>query len=53
MKTSIWKSNEHQEISFRKMTNYSDEIFVEKLRSIEFPDYLSYLREGCIPKLCW
>ena len=24
------------------MKNYSDEIFVEKLRSIKFPDYSSY-----------
>ena len=42
MKTSIWKLNEHHEISFRKMKNYSDEIFLEKLRSIAFPDYLNH-----------
>ena len=40
MKTSIWKLNEHDEISFRKMKNYSDD-FLEKLRSIEFSDYLN------------
>ena len=36
---SILKLNEHYEISFRSMKNYSDEIFVDKLRSIKFPDY--------------
>ena len=38
-KTSLWKLNEHYKISFRSMKNYSDEIFMDKLRSIKFPDY--------------
>ena len=32
------KLNEHYEISFRSMKNYLDEIFMDKLRSIKFPD---------------
>ena len=38
-KTSLLKLNEHYEISFWSMKNYSDEIFVDKLRSIKFPHY--------------
>ena len=38
-KTSLLKLNEHYEVSFRSMKNYSDEIFVDKLRSIKFFDY--------------
>ena len=37
-KTSLLKLNEHYEISFMSMKNYPDEIFVDKLRSIKFPD---------------
>ena len=39
---AILKLNEHCEIILKSMKNYSDEIFVEKLRSIKFPDYSSY-----------
>ena len=37
--SSLLKLNEHYQISFRSEENYSHEIFVEKLRSTEFPDY--------------
>ena len=33
------KLNEHYEISLTSMKNFSDEIFVEKLRSIKLPNY--------------
>ena len=36
-KTSLLKLNEHCE-----MENYSDEIFMEQLRAIKFPDYSNY-----------
>ena len=39
---SLWKLNKHHEISFRQMKSYSDEIFLDKLRSIDFPDYLNH-----------
>ena len=38
-KTSFLKLNEHYKISFRSMKNYSDEIFVDKLK---FPDYSNH-----------
>ena len=38
-KTSLLKPNEHHKVSFRSMKNYSDETFVDKLKSIKFPDY--------------
>ena len=38
-KTSLLELNEHCEISIRSMKNYSDEVFVEQLRAIKFPDY--------------
>ena len=38
----LLKLNEHREISFRSMKNYSDEIFVDKLRSIKFPEYSNH-----------
>ena len=41
-KSSFLKLNEYYEISFRSMKNYSDEIFVDKLRSIKFPDYSNH-----------
>ena len=37
--TSFLKFWEHYEISLRPMKNYSDEIFVEQLKSIKFPEY--------------
>ena len=37
--TSFLKFWEHYEISLRSMKNYSDEIFVEQLKSIKFPEY--------------
>ena len=42
MKTSLWKLNEHHEVSFRQIKSYSNEVFVEKLRSVEFTDYLNH-----------
>ena len=39
---SLFKSNEHHEISLTSMKNYLDEIFVEKLRSIEFTNYSNH-----------
>ena len=42
-KTSLLKLNEHYEISIRSMKNYSDEIFVDKLRSIKFPNYSNHI----------
>ena len=36
------KLNEHYEISFRYIKNYSDETFVDKLRSVKFPDYSNH-----------
>ena len=36
------KLNDHYEISFRSMKNYSDETFVDKLKSIKFPDYSNH-----------
>ena len=41
-KKSVLKLNEHYEISFRSMKNYSDDTFMGKLRSIEFSDYSSH-----------
>ena len=41
-KTSLLKLNEHHQILFRSMKSYSDEIFVDKLRSIKFPDYSNH-----------
>ena len=41
-KTSLLKLNEQYEVSLRSMTNDSDAIFVEKFRSIEFPDYSNH-----------
>ena len=41
-RTSLLKLNEYHEISFRPMENYSHEIFVKKLRSIEFPEYSNH-----------
>ena len=42
-KTLLFKLNEHREISFSSMKNYSDKISKEKLRSIEFPDYSNHI----------
>ena len=42
-KTSLLKLNENYEISIRSMKNYSDEIFVDKLRSIKFPNYSNHI----------
>ena len=36
------KLKKHYETSFRQMKNYFDEIFVEKSRSIKFPDYSNH-----------
>ena len=41
-KRSLLKLNEHYEISFRSMKNFPDETFVDKLRSIRFPDYSNH-----------
>ena len=41
--------NEYCEISIRLIKNYSDEIFVEKLRSIKFPDYSNHT---CVIDAC-
>ena len=47
-KTLLLKLNEQismnwlNEILFSSMKNYSDEIFMDKLRSIEFPDYWNH-----------
>ena len=41
-KTSLLKLNEHYEISFMSVKNYSDKIFVDKLRSKKFPDYSNH-----------
>ena len=41
-KASLLKINEYYEISFRPMKNYSDETFVDKLRSTIFPDYSNH-----------
>ena len=41
-KASLLKLNEYYKISFRSMKNYSDETFVDKLRSIIFPDYSNH-----------
>ena len=38
-RASLLKLNEHYEISFRSLINYSDEIFVDKLRLLKFPYY--------------
>ena len=43
-KTSILKLNKYYEISFWSMKNYSDKIFVDKLRSIKFPDCSNHTR---------
>ena len=40
-KKSLLKLNEHYKISLSSMKNYSDQIFMEKLRSQKFPDYLN------------
>ena len=50
------KQNEHYEISFRSVKNCSDEVFVEQLRSVKFPDYSDYIcvndaYQDCITKL--
>ena len=37
--TSLLKLNEQRKLSIRSVENYSDEIFVEQLRAIKFPDY--------------
>ena len=42
IKTPLLKLNKHYEISFRSIKNYSDETFVDKLRSIKFPDYSNH-----------
>ena len=39
----LLKLNEHYEISFRSMKNYSYETFVDKLRSVKFPDYSNHI----------
>ena len=44
-KTSLLKLNEHYEISFSSMKNYSDETFLNKLRSIKFPDFS---KDSCV-----
>ena len=41
-KESLLKSNVHNEISIKSVKHYSDEIFVEKLRSIKFPGYSNH-----------
>ena len=41
-RTSLLKLNEHCEISLRSIKNYSDQIFVEQLRAIKFPEYSNY-----------
>ena len=41
-KTQLLKLNEHYEISFRPVKNYSNEITLDKLRSIKFPDYSNH-----------
>ena len=41
-KMSLLKLNEHYEISINSMKNYSDDILVEKLRQIKFPDYSNH-----------
>ena len=38
-KLSCLKLNECNQVSLRIMKNYSDEIFVEQVRSIKFPGY--------------
>ena len=42
-KISLLKRNEHYKISYTSMKNLSDEIFVDKLRSIKFPDYSNHI----------
>ena len=41
-KTSLLNLNEHYEVSIRSMKNYSNEIFVEQLRTIKFPGCSNY-----------
>ena len=41
-KTLFWKLNEHYEISYTLTKNYSYEIFVQKIRSINFADYSNH-----------
>ena len=41
-KMSFLKLNKYNELSVKTMKNYSDEIFVEQLRSITFRDFSNY-----------
>ena len=40
--TNMTFETEHSKVSFRLIKNYSDVIYVEKLRSAEFPDYSNH-----------
>ena len=43
-KATLLKLNENQETSFRSIKNYSYEMFVDKLSSKKFSDYLNHTR---------
>ena len=44
-KALLLKLNQHCKISIRPMTNYSDKIFVEQLRTTKYSDYPSYYQK--------
>ena len=49
-KTSLPKSHKHNEIFVRSMKWYSTEKFLEILREIVFPNYLTYPSEAVVQK---